>query len=158
MKTGIFLPLFAVCVGYAQAPDGTSFQWKNKNSSSSVTSPENMRLQMVEMALREGAPALGFHLRTMGDEAAVNIIKILGMRASLATTEAELPTILAIIEKAFEEPSVIVSENDRQPRATLFLLQLLETNSSDSEQKGQIEGAREHIRASLQRAKIPSAQ
>jgi hypothetical protein len=156
-KLTVFLSLFAQGVSYAQAPDGTSFEWKHK-SSSSVTSPQNMRLQMVETVLREGSPALTvgtFHLHQMGDEAAVNIIKILGMRETITPTGAELATALAIMEKAFEEPTSIARANDRQPRATLFLLQLFEVNNSGSELKDQIGETRERIRTSLQKANIP---
>lgn len=121
-KLTILLSFFALGVSYAQAPDGTSFDWKHK-SSSSVTSPEDMRLQMVETVLREGSPALtvgAFHLHQMGDEAAVNIIKILGMRGTITPTEAELTTALTIMEKAFEKPTLIARANDRQPRNAIL--------------------------------------
>jgi len=120
-----------------------------------------MRLQMVETVLREGSPALtvgAFHLHQMGDEAAVNIIKILGMRGTITPTEAELTTALTIMENAFEEPTLIARANDRQPRATLFLLQMFEANNSDSELKDQIGQTRERIRASLEKANVPSGK
>lgn len=158
-RRAVLLSFFALSVSYAQAPDGTSFQWKQKPSSS-VASPENMRLQMVETALREGSHALevgAFHYQQMGDEAAVNVIKILGMRATLTPTEREVPIVLTLVEKAFEEPTVIVKTNNRQPRATLFLLQLLEANSgSDGMLKQRIDETRQRIQTSLQKTNIPS--
>lgn len=161
-KLIVFSSFLALSVSYAQAPDGSSFGWKH-NSSSSVTSPENMRLQMVQTILREGSPALTvgtFHLHQMGDEAAVNIIKILGTRATVTPTEEEAANALTIMQKAFEEPSLIVKANDRQARATLFLLQLLEsTNSgSDGVLKERIDETRQRIRTSLEKANLPSGK
>jgi hypothetical protein len=154
LPTTIFLAILPLSGAYGQVQDGNSSQFKHAVITPDL-GPEGMRLQMVETALREGDPALAvgaFHVHQMGDEAAVNIIRIIGMRGTLTLTDTEQANALKLVEKAFEEPTMIATPINFQPRATLFLLQVLETGSAGSGLKGRIAEVRDHIRGSLEKA------
>jgi chaperonin GroEL (HSP60 family) len=92
----------------------------------------------------------------MGDEAAVNLLKILGTRTDF--TETERATALEIIKRAFEEPPSIMIANDRMPHATLFLLKYLNGLTEDAGAKAQIAETRESVTKSLQDAGIAIPQ
>jgi hypothetical protein len=74
-------------------------------------------------------------LHRLGDQAAVDIMRVLGEKT---LTEAQMPTVLDMLHKAFERPAAIVNHSNRAPRATSFLLQVLDTSAQDQSIKQRI--------------------
>jgi len=72
----------------------------------------------------------------MGDEAAVDVLKILSAKSSLTPTE--MHATLDIIHMAFEHPVAVTNPSDRSPRAALFLLRHLESTTGDEAVKQRI--------------------
>jgi hypothetical protein len=68
-------------------------------------------------------------LAGMGDEAAADIVKILGTSSSL--TAEETLTVLDIVHKAFMVPRAIQNVADRKPVAALALLQKFQSTAVD---------------------------
>ncbi len=64
-----------------------------------------------------------FQLYGMGDEAAVDVLKVLSTKPSL--TYEEMQATLDIVHMAFQHPESIIEPVNRKPRAALFLLQYL---------------------------------
>jgi hypothetical protein len=84
--------------------------------------------QAVRNALSSNGVTLSFTekaINRLGDRAAVGLMRILADKT--VTSPDQVKSILSILRTAFSAPSVIAVEADRQPRATLFLLQSLES-------------------------------
>jgi len=87
----------------------------------------------------------------MGDEAAVDLLKILGAKGSLTVGESQ--AALDIIHMAFEKPTSIISPLNQKPDATMFLLQHLSSTTNDTATQQRITQEIESVR----RALVPSA-
>ncbi len=87
----------------------------------------------------------------MGDEAAVDVLKVLGTKSTVSNTEAQ--AILDIVHVAFEHPEAITEPVNQKPRAGLLLLQYLASSTSDGTLMERI--AKE--RAFLRSVKVPSS-
>ena len=83
-------------------------------------------------------------LHRLGDQAAVDIMKILG---GASVSDAQMPTILDMLHKAFEVPKAIILIADRQPKASLFLLGALEGYTQDWNLKQRISEMKQGIQA-----------
>jgi hypothetical protein len=68
------------------------------------------------------------NLETLGDAAAVEVIKILGGRD---LTSRDITSSLEIVKMSFASPKLIPREEDRNPRATLFLLRYLDFQATE---------------------------
>ena len=92
---------------------------------------EEWRLQLVEHLMSFPSPVTKgkAQLYGMGDEAAVDVIKILGERPPLSWDEIQ--STLDIVHMAFEHPDSIIEPVNRKPRAALFLLPYLASTTSD---------------------------
>lgn len=134
------------CRGYCQVP--LTFPPLAPEQVHREVTPESYRLAVIQTVIHEGTPISRVRLlHRMGDDAAVNVIKTIGMESS--QTEAEKDTILAILDSAFARPSAIVTASDRQPRVTFFLLQSLERSSEDAAVKARIVQIRSHIESAV---------
>jgi hypothetical protein len=145
-KRTVFLSLFALCVGYGQVPDGTSFDWKygTGNTHTPVTE-DDVKLGTVRNILTAGSPVMTgtVQLHRMGDEAAVILIKLLGSTPSpVKWTDAQKRTVLEMINRAFEHPKSITNRSNATPNATNFLLNYLNADTEDPDIKAEISQTR----------------
>jgi hypothetical protein len=83
-------------------------------------------------------------LHRLGDQAAVDIMKILGGKS---VSDAQIPTILDMLRKAYEAPKAILIAADRQPKASLFLLGALAGYAEDSSLKQRISEMKQDLQA-----------
>jgi hypothetical protein len=81
-------------------------------------------------------------LSRMGDAAAVDVAKIVAGRQ---LSSHEIDGILIVLQLSFSSPQLVSTTSDRQPRATLFVLQYLTLAATDSDVKIRIGQARESI-------------
>ena len=116
-------------------------------------SGEEWRLKLVARLMSLPSPVTNgaVQLYGMGDEAAVDVLKILSAKPSLTPTET-LAT-LDIIHMAFEHPESIINPVNQKPQAALFLVQHLDSSTNDATAKERIK--QETTR--LQAVRIPSA-
>jgi hypothetical protein len=92
-----------------------------------------------------GGIIFGFAMKQesgMGDGAAAVISKIIGDK-SLSTAEVE--RILAIIRTSFGRPAALTNVSDREPRATLVLLDHLDASTGDASLRARIVGERQFV-------------
>jgi hypothetical protein len=101
-------------------------------------SGEEWRLQLVERLIASPDPVTNgaVHLWGMGDEAAVDVIKVLGAKPSMSSTEMQAS--LDIIHVAFEHPESIISPANRKPQAALFVMKHFASAIDDSVVKERI--------------------
>jgi hypothetical protein len=101
-------------------------------------SGEEWRLQLVERLMSLPSPVTNGapQLYGMGDEAAVDVIKVLSTKPSL--TPAEVQAGLDIIHMAFEHPESIISPVNRKPQAALFVMKHFASATDDSVVKERI--------------------
>lgn len=96
-----------------------------------------------------GSGIMDKQLSRMGDAAAVAIAKVVaGKKIDQAMTDR----LLVIIKTAFSAPKIVANESDRKPRAALFVLQLLERQSSNPKQRELILELRKDLEAELNQA------
>jgi len=88
-------------------------------------------------------------LSRMGDAAAVAITKVVGGKKIDHTM---VDRLLVIIQTAFSAPRIIDNQSDRKPRAALFVLQLLERQTSIPEQRRLILELRRELEEQLKPA------
>jgi hypothetical protein len=72
----------------------------------------------------------------LGDGAAIALIKMYSEPFLLQPKN--LNTALLIVSAAFEQPSMIASPDDREPRVALFLLKVLQRDVEDEKYKEKI--------------------
>jgi hypothetical protein len=128
----------------AQAPDGTSFEWKHRlavKAEQRQAPIEDFNSGVIKNILRAGSPVEkgSIQLHGMGDEASVILLKISGSTATPGKwTDDQKRTMLEIINKAFEHPDSIINPSDVAPNATNLLLCLLADDTEDPEIKKEI--------------------
>lgn len=126
-----YIATFALLVGfgsaYPQQIPKTPFPVDN-----SPISGEQWRLKLVEYLISLPSPVSfgAVQLHGMGDEAAADIVKLLGERPT--RTSAELQSALDVIHMAFEQPASIIEPAHRKPMAALFLMQHLASSSDET--------------------------
>jgi hypothetical protein len=120
-------------------------------------SAEEWRLKVVAHLISLPSPAKGveFLLYPMGDEAAVDVIKVLG--AGGGATPAQIQSALDIIHTAFEHPEAILNPVHREPRAAMFLLQYFALTSNDQSLQERISGEVQSLRAAAVRSAASAA-
>ncbi|WP_321474652.1 hypothetical protein [uncultured Paludibaculum sp.] len=93
-------------------------------------SADEFRLVTIAHLMQQPSPLEvgNTQLHRLGDQAAADIVKILG---DGTLREAQVPIILDMLHKAFERPAAILRPNDRTPGATLFLLRTIAVSSHD---------------------------
>ena len=101
-------------------------------------SPAEWRLQVVSRLISLPSPVAtgASQLHAMGDEAAADIVKLLGNKKTLSAPE--IYSILDVVHMAFEKPQAIAEAADHKPQAGLFLMQYLATTTNDAVVKGRI--------------------
>jgi hypothetical protein len=118
--------------------------------SSGLPAHEPEEQQAVAMLLADGghAPLYGFVetlVSRLGDRAAVGVIQYLGERKVTVTEDAittdEIRRILLVIRIAFATPTIIATEENRNPRAAMILLKYLSCLPSSTLVKGELESA-----------------
>ncbi len=134
MKSFIYITIISV-IGlcnllYGQQTGRVQVQWGAEKTprSRAKMSADEFRLMTLKHILESGSSPLtvgNAQLHRAGDQAAVDLIKIIGVRKPL--NETETLTLIEMLRKAFERPAAILAGSDRTPKATLFLLQSLES-------------------------------
>ncbi len=74
-------------------------------------------------------------LAVLGDAAAIELIKLFAARD---LTTQEIKSSVQIVRMSFSAPKLIVTQADRQPKATLFLLRYLEYQAKEQALKQDI--------------------
>ena len=156
MKTrnSAIIVLIACSVAYGQfqsTPASKPFPTDNRQ-----LTPEEWRLKVIAHLITLPSPAKGveFLLYPMGDEAAVDVIKALGVGGA---TPAQIQSALDIIHTAFEHPEAILDPVHREPRAAMFLLQYFASTSNDQSLQERISGEVQSLRAVAVRSAASAA-
>jgi hypothetical protein len=107
-------------------------------------SAQEFRLVVIQRLMERPSPLTvgDAQLHRLGDQAAVDIMKVLGENA---LGEAQTPTVLDMLHKAFERPAAIVNHSDRAPKAASFLLRVLDAEAQDQIVKQRIAETREFV-------------
>lgn len=82
-------------------------------------------------------------INKLGDRAAIGLIRIIGQEP-LANPD-QITSMLGILQTAFSAPNIIVSDADRYPRATLFLLTCLKGMPSSRTLAAEIEQVKRFV-------------
>jgi hypothetical protein len=95
-------------------------------------SGEEWRLKLVARLLSFPSPVKNgaIQLHGMGDEASVDLLKILGGKNLLTVPDSQ--AALDIIHLAFEQPDSIIDPANKTPQATISLLHYISSKSTDS--------------------------
>jgi hypothetical protein len=147
MKTRVrivVLVLTFICAAVGQTPSGLDGFSVRPGGSHPKYSAEDFRLLTIKRLMEQPSPLLvgNAQLHRLGDQAAVDIMKIL---AGKSVSDAQVPTILDMLRKAYELPKAILIAADRQPKASLFLLGALEGHTEDSSLKQRISEMRQDL-------------
>jgi hypothetical protein len=140
MKTRVrivVLVLTFVCAAVGQTPSIVESYSLKPVGTPPKYSAEESRVLLIKRLMEQPSPspAGSIQLHRLGDQAAVDIMKILGGKS---VSDAQIPTILDMLRKAYELPKAILIAADRQPKASLFLLSALEDHTEDSSLKQRI--------------------
>ena len=150
MKTFRIAAIFVLGVGAAYGQTQPTLQERQGfPTDNRPLSGEEWRLKLVERLMSFPSPVKNgaIQLRGMGDEAAVDLLTILGGKSSL--TVGDCQAALDIIHMAFEQPDSIISPVNKTPQATTSLLQYLSSNSSDSTVQQRIVKETAFVRAAV---------
>jgi hypothetical protein len=125
-----------LCVGVVQAQQ--LFRQKAPFPYNPPRSAEEFKLTLVERLISLPSPVTvgAVQLHGMGDEAAVDVLKILGVKPSL--TAAQQQATLDVLHMAFEQPASIIDPVNEKPQAAAFLLQYLGSTTTDAAVKQRI--------------------
>ena len=142
----VVLVLTSVCAAAGQIPgpfDGRSLK---PGGPPVKYTAEEFRVLTLKRLMEHPSPLQvgDVQLHRLGDQAAVDIMKILGGKSA---SEAQIPTILDMLRKAYELPKAILVAADRQPRASLFLLGALEGQTEDWSLKQRISEMKQSLQA-----------
>ncbi len=99
---------------------------------------------LIEKTLRSGGydGHLTKQLRTLGDEAAVSIARVV---SDASLTRPEVDMILTLLQDSFSDVSQIQLASNRQPRVAFLLLRYLEYSVQDSALRIRISEARKAL-------------
>ena len=103
-------------------------------------SPEQVIGRMIRDGNLEGhdSKVLG----NMGDASGVLVTKVVAGRK---LTTAEMDSVLTVLYHSFGDPRMIEHVADRQPLTTLFVLQSMESATTDPALRGRIVEARSYV-------------
>ena len=121
---------------------------KPSNKHHVFSGPEEFHVAMIRRKMLQSNPnpTTGSpQLQRMGDEAAVNIMKVFVEGVPLNDT-SEL-TILDMIHTAFEFPEAIMVPFDQHPDTTFFLLRWMDSSTQDQELKQHIAEIKQYVQA-----------
>jgi len=112
-------------------------------------SGEEWRLSLVAHLLSFPSPVTNgtIQLRGMGDEAAVDVLKVLSLKPT--PTSGELQSALDIVHMAFEHPESILNTLNKKPMAALFLFQHLAITVTDAALSQRIANEAKFVRDSV---------
>ena len=88
----------------------------------------------------------------LGDAAAVTITKVL---AEQKPKPGQIDSVLLILTNAFADPSIVPISSDQKPRTAFFVLQFLDSCTSDPELRNRISETRRYIREQFAKLKQP---
>jgi hypothetical protein len=160
MKTPIVVlaVLLSFAPVYGQTADGFHRSHGVGKSDDTLLSGEEWRLGLVERLMSLPSPVTNgvVQLHGMGDEAAVDILKLMASRQSF--TAANANAALDLVHMAFEEPGSIINPVNQKPYATSFLLQYLGSTSGDAVVKERIASEKKFVQAAaaLTSVKLPA--
>jgi hypothetical protein len=141
----------AICAGNAFCQN-VSLSHVEKGQPHIPATPESFRLSIVQAGIENGLSAKRkIPLHRMGDEAALDTLKIIGTNQSLSQTTKD--NIVAVLQEAFAKPQMIVNAADREPKLTMFLLQWLGSSADNLPAKDRVDQARQQIQDSLDQKK-----
>lgn len=109
-------------------------------------SPEELTSARIANLIRSPSSIANLRvplLQRMGDGAAVTVQNVLKTRGPLSPTEQQ--NVLQILHKAFELPSAITKDSNRNPEASMALLQQLSASTTDFAFRLQIEDTKQFI-------------
>jgi len=109
-------------------------------------SPEELTTARIRNMVSSPVPLTTWRvplLARMGDAAAARIQSILKTRGPLSPTEQQ--NVVQMLHKAFERPAAITQASNRQPEASLALLQQLADSTTDFAFRLQIEDTKQFI-------------
>jgi hypothetical protein len=131
MKTFSLTAIVVLGLGAAYGQDPLILMVK-RPADNRPLSGEEWRLKLVARLLSFPSPVKNgaIQLHGMGDEAGVDLLKILEGETSLTVSESQ--AALDIIHMAFEQPDSIIDPVNKTPQATTSLLQYISSKSSDS--------------------------
>jgi hypothetical protein len=140
------LALTSICAAVGQTPSIIDSFSVEPGGPPPKYTPEEFRLLTIKLLMERPSPLLvgNAQLHRLGDQAAVDIMKILGGKSA---SDAQIPTILDMLRKAYEVPKAILIHADRQPKASLFLLGALEGHTEDWSLKQRISEMRQNLQA-----------
>ena len=120
-------------------------------------SGEEWRLKLVERLISLPSPVKegAVQLYGMGDEAAVDVLKVLSTKDAL--TPAEMQAALDIVHTAFEHPESIINAVNQKPQAASFLLQYFDSSTNDGNVKERIKRVSTRLQAAAAFAVAKSA-
>ena len=121
--------------GSVVSPDGASVFRGPLPTDGNPATPEQWRMLLVLRLMSLPSPVHNgaAQLYGMGDEAAVDILRILGTRQPLASAEQQ--SVLDIVSMSFDHPDSIIDPNYRAPNASVFLLRYIGALSDDASVK-----------------------
>jgi hypothetical protein len=79
----------------------------------------------------------------LGDASAVALTKIIGGKA---LEERDVEPVLLVLTLSYSAPRIVKIDSDREPRATLFLLNCLDLATNDPKLKGKISSAKAYVK------------
>ena len=94
-------------------------------------------------------------LDRMGDAAAIAVTKLLGDKFldQKSLTPFDVSNVLVVFHMAFAAPALVANPPDRQPRATVFVLQCLTQLTNDSAVRNSIAETRKFVLQQSNQAK-----
>jgi hypothetical protein len=128
----------AVAYGQSQLPVGMT-RSEGIPTDNRPLSGEEWRLSLVAHLMTFPSPVTNgaIQLVGMGDEAAVDVVKILGEKPS--PTSSEIQSALDIVHMAFAHPESILKRENLKPQAAAFLVRYFASATDDAELKQRVE-------------------
>jgi hypothetical protein len=159
MRTHIIIAVVVV-LGFANANAQNSGPVSFRKAFPTDNRPlsgEEWRLKLIERLMSLPSPVTegAVQLYGMGDEAAVDVLKVLSTKP--APTAGEIEAALDIVHMAFEHPESIISDVNQKPQAASFLLQYFDSRTNDGNVKQRIKGVSTRLQAAAAAAAAKSA-
>lgn len=133
LYAGIFLFLF----GYLQVAIPQVTPSDNEDPYGELIISGTLSLNGVSLSFTEKA------LNRLGDRAAIGLTRVIADKPP--TQPEQVKAILSILRKAFTQPTLITLKADRQPKATLFLLNCLQNLTFSRDLTGEIKETRAFV-------------
>jgi hypothetical protein len=157
MKQLTLIGLLATCVFlgsvYAQEPSILNGSGQKPSAGKKTMTGEELTEAMIgNLICARPYTYNSPRLKRMGDRAAVTVNKLIAGRT---LNENEQLAIAGLVQHAFENPVVIGRPVDRQPAATMSLLDSIERSSEHAAVKLRVIDAKQRINSALALANLP---